>query len=484
MTGIPSPPAPPQTPTSGPGRPSPGDVLARGWVGGLAWGGLAFVIMAGLGQVAAFVVYAVQGGHGPVATYAKLGWFYFGWFHHVAVTVSLPNFSLGQISGLPSAVSGGASLTYHVGLALMLATFLAIALLFAGGRAVADRAGGGGVARVLHGMKVAPAYAIPPFLISRFVSMKLAIPQNPFATGSLEVRSSALQSFLLPLLIAAVAGAAGGLRSGRYELLARDPWGRRLAGALAGGLRMFLLGLALSFVGLLVLAVVQPDATKAYFDAVSGPPADETAVIIAHHVLVLPNQSMWVLVPAMGGCDGAYGNGISTSFLCYWKYPRQVSFSPADLISGTPAVRTDFGTAPPGYFLFLLVPALSVLLGGRHAARRRARFRSEAAAVGAAAGVAFAVLVAAASWLASVSAGASAKLLSFSGGASVRVGPNVLVGGLLALVWGVGGGWIGGWLAGRELPVRAALQEPGAGPSHEAETATPPDLPPPPGEQG
>jgi hypothetical protein len=228
---------------------------------------------------------------------------------------------------------------------------------------------------------------------------------------------------------------------------------------------MLALGIVLSFVGLLVLAVVHPDATRAYFRTVSEPPIDETVLIIGHHVLVLPNQSMWVLVPSMGGCDGVYGSGESRTFLCYWKYPRQVSVSasggsPENVLSGLPQVRTEYGSAPTGYFLFLLVPAISVLLGGRHAVRKRATFRYEAAALGAAAGVVFGILVAVASWFASLSVGVSGSIAGVSSNFSARIGPAVVIGGLIALGWGIVGGGIGGWWAGRELPARAPLRAP------------------------
>jgi hypothetical protein len=465
------------------------DAFARGWFTALVRGLVAFVMMAALGQLAAFAVYFVGNTPGSAGTFAKLGWFYFDWFHHIELTASIPNLSL---PGIPQAGSllPGSSIGYRLGLALMLGTFVAVWLLYGAGKAVADRADGGGVARVFHGLKVAPVYALCCYLVSLFVSLKVALPANQLATGTIEVKSSALESFVIPLLLAAAAGAAGGLRSGRYELLTRGLWGRRTSGALAGGFRMFVLGIVLSFVGLLVLAVVQPDATRDYFRTVSKPQVDETAVIIGHHVLVLPNQSMWVLVPAMGGCDGVYGTGISTTFLCYWHYPKQVSLgnvSPGTILSGAATVRTQYGTAPIGYFLFLLVPALSVLLGGRHAVRKRARFRSEAIAVGAAAGVVFALLVAAGSWLASFSAGLSANVAGFSTDVSVLVGPDVVIGGLIALAWGIVGGGIGGWWAGRELPARAPLRapteagdtwsiQPSAGAPSQPEMSEPPPL--------
>jgi hypothetical protein len=421
-------------------------ILTRGWGTGLARGGMAFVVMAALGQAVSFAANLFREPGESAATAAKLGWLYFGWFHHAAVSTRL------------TSVDGGETgFTADVALAMMLGTFLAIAILYKGGRAVAEGAGGGALARVLHGMKVVPAYAILPFVVTGLVSIDIPIPRNGLVAGSLQMPSWGLSWFVIPLLIAAAAGAAGGLRSGRYELISHDPWGRRTAGVIAGGLRMFVLGLVLSFAGLLVLAAIRPGASMTYFRTISGPPSDQTTMNIAHHVLLLPNQSMWVLVPAMGGCDGLSGGGVSATFLCYSKVPTTVSVTPEGLNSDTPVVRADFEKAPSGYLLFLLVPAVSVVLGGRYAARKRARIKGEAIAVGAASGVVFAVLVALGSWLASVSATFSSPAGGIPANASVLIGPAVWTAGLLALAWGVTGGALGGWLGGREFPPRASL---------------------------
>ena len=433
------------------------EILVRGWLSGLIRGGLAFVVMAAVGQAAAFAVSVF--GEQQVSA-AKLGWLYFGWFHHAAVNVAITTRLNFPVEGAPGGPSGAAGLTAGVGLAMMLATFLAIAILYRAGRAVADRAGGTGLARVFHGMKVAPGYAIPPFVLSGLLTVDVPIPQNSLVAGSLQMESWSLSWLVLPLLLGAAAGAAGGLRSGRFELISLEPWGRRAAGAVAGGLRMFVLGLVLSFVGVLVLAAVRPSAGRAYFAAISGPPAEQSAVVFAHHVLLLPNQSMWVLVPAMGGCDGLSGGGVSASFLCYSKFPTSVSVSTDGSNGDALTVRTDFGTAPTAYFLFLLVPALSVVLGGRYGVRKRARLRSESIAIGAASGVVFAVLVAVASWLASVSISLSSATGGIPSNSSVLIGPGVLIAGLLALVWGVLGGAIGGWLGGREFPPTERLTAP------------------------
>ena len=148
-------------------------ILTHGWGTGLARGSLAFLAMAALGQGLALAVNLARSPGESVGTAVKLGWLYFGWFHHAAVAARLTSFE-----------GGDAGVTATVGIAMMLCTFLAIALLYKGGRAVADEAGGGALARVLHGMKVAPAYAIPPFLVSALVTIDIPIPRNGLVAGA------------------------------------------------------------------------------------------------------------------------------------------------------------------------------------------------------------------------------------------------------------------------------------------------------------
>src|SRR5918994_2032186 len=151
---------PSETRTGSDARRSPlSEILVQGWLSGLIRGGLAFVVMAAVGQGAAFAVSVF--GEQQVSA-AKLGWLYFGWFHHAAVNVAITTRLNFPVVGAPGGPSGAAGLTAGVGLAMMLATFLAIAMLYRGGRAVADRAGGTGLARGFQGMKGAPGYAIPP----------------------------------------------------------------------------------------------------------------------------------------------------------------------------------------------------------------------------------------------------------------------------------------------------------------------------------
>ena len=470
-------PPPPPRASGEPARPTAW--LTAGWTTALIHGLLTFVVMAALGQVASFAAYAVGAGQSlPVSTFVRIGWFYFGAFHHVALSIGIPDLDL---SGLGGAVSGlnlptNGSVGYQLGFAPLLITLLAVWLLYRAGCEVADRGGGGPVARAIHGLKVAPVYAIPAFLLSVLVSIKVSIPLQPVMSGELQFKLSSAQSFVMPFTIAAVAGIAGGLRSARKNV--DGAFLGRLSGVLSGGAWMLLLGMTLSYLGLFLAGAVQPDdpiaattpSTAKYYRTVFQKP-DVGAVVFAHHVAFAPNEAMWVLVPAMGSCDGVYGSA-SYAFLCYGKYPLSVSLPSTGTLEGldvtaqAPTPQVSFGTIPVAYFLFLLAPALAVLLGGRMAARRgSARTRNEAAALGGAAGVVFALLVVGVGYLSTITAGAAANSMGINAGGSVRLGPDIVSGGLLALAWGVVGGMLGGLLHGRSLPRAVAAPEPPSAPT-------------------
>ena len=205
---------------------------------------------------------------------------------------------------------------------------------------------------------------------------------------------------------------------------------------------MFVLGLVLSFAGLLVLAAIRPGATGTYFDDLR-PPSDQTTMNIAHHVLLLPNQSMWVLVPAMGGCDGLSGGGVSATFLCYSKVPTTVSVTPG---ARSPTRRSSGPSSKSAIELPAVPPGARGVggpgrpirrqeartdQGGGH--RRGSRVRRRLRGPGALG-----------SWLASVSAAISSPAGGIPANASVLIGPAVGTAGLLALAWGVLGGALGG----------------------------------------
>lgn len=389
----------------------------------------------------------------------RLGGLYFFGFHHVGIVVT---------SGAPlvsgSAPGIGFSTTFDVSIALLSVTSLAAFLLYRAGARLA--AGGRSrTERVVLGAKVGVPYAVFSLLLSFVVATTEAARRIGVAHVS---------AFFLPLALGVAAGAAGAmLRSPpRHDEAVSAPV-RRVEAAIAGGWRALCAGLALSFLGLLVLAAVKPDATRGYAEAVTR---DATgAATFAHHVLVLPNQSMWVLAPAMGACDGMYGTvrlrPVRIDVLCYDHFPREqrIAVSPSDpfLPSGPSDLPFGEGAAPPLYFLFLLVPALATTLGGAFAATRvRARSLRAGAAAGASAGLVFAVLVWIGAWAAGVGVSVSSGVLGFGLRSSGTIGPRPATTLLFGLAWGVVGGAAGGVLnAARTAtwPASQSLQREGPG---------------------
>ncbi len=261
---------------------------------------------------------------------------------------------------------------------------------------------------------------------------------------------------MFPLAIAAVAGAVGGAVSWLASQEARQRI-RTISAALAGGWRMFGLGLLFAYVGVFAAGVVQPDeavaaltpSTARYYRAVFDRPG-WGAVVLAHHLALTPNEAVWVARAVDRRVRRRVG----------WPEPRRpvLRAVPARARERGPAHRrrpagsgqvrisTSAGR-PPAYFLFLLVPALATALGGR-AAAARARLSGRAAMpVGAAAGVPFAILVFAGSVLASVTIAYGSTFVEGSGG-SIRIGPEPFGATVLALMWGVAGGAIGAASAG------------------------------------
>jgi hypothetical protein len=212
---------------------------------------------------------------------------------------------------------------------------------------------------------------------------------------------------------------------------------------------MLWLGLALSYVGLFIAGVVQPDgpvamltpSTARYYRTVFDRPRLGVAVL-GHHLALAPNEAAWTLVPASGGCDVVRGSE-DPPFLCYRRFPRQVAASP-----DAPIVSAAFGSAPAGYLLFLLAPAAAAVVGGRAAARRRGAAGPAGAAAGALAGVAFAAMLGVTALLAGVSLSYGATVGARGGGGSVWIGPDIGAAVLLGLAWGVLAGALGGATAG------------------------------------
>jgi hypothetical protein len=319
-------------------------------------------------------------------------------------------------------------------------TALAVWLLFRAGRrsAFGDRA----VVRALSGSRVALGYAPPLLLVALLVRFEEPVELGSFVTGGVRISLSTWQAFVFPFAISGLAGASGGVWS--WAASAYDPSAARAGAVLGGAWRMFLLALALAFVGLFVAGIAQPDgavalatpSTARYFDTVFDRPGPGSA-LLAHHLTLSPNEAIWTFVPAAGACDVIRGSERS-DLLCYGRFP---SFAAS---SG----EVSLGTAPVGYLAFLLVPAIATIVGGRWAGSLSDRSGAGPAALAAAAGVVFAVLMLGAIVLSSITLSYGADPEAVGRGGHVWIGPDPVTGTLVALAWGVIGGALGGATAG------------------------------------
>jgi len=326
----------------------------------------------------------------------------------------------------------------------------------------------------LQGMKVAPPYALVCLAATTAVHFSIHLPTNVIVPLDVSIHPSTVGALVWPLVLGAVAGFGGAVRTATQAVAAGARDGAatrgasassrnaRVRAALAGGWRMLVLGMALSFVGLLILGAVHPEATRAYFDAVFRRGSLRGVTLIALTALAAPNMAAWVLSAAMGSCLGQFGSS-AICVLSYRHFPSgggTLGGSLGRLVSAVPG-----GPAPAGYLLFFAVPVVATVIGGVHAAARsRSTSRAEAAVVGAGAGLVFgvlaAILVALASIAASVGPGLGrASTIAF------RLGPDPVRTVLLAFAWGVIGGTLGALAHGPSPPeaVGAAAALPAEG---------------------
>jgi uncharacterized protein DUF6350 len=438
--------------------------LGRGWKTAVLHAVLTALVLLLLAQALIVLAYfAADDPSKPSALMvARFGGVLFYAFHHVGFAFDVPRGAMG--ADAPFNVSAGGV----IALAAMTGTILGLWLLARGGRAVADDAGGSSFARGFHGLKVAPPYAVLALAGSFLLRFK---PEDGGIAPT--IHPSYVAALLWPLALAAVAGFVGGFRSGPVDASTElvsggERWVRRVRGAVAGGWGMIVYGLVFAFAGLLVMAVVKPDATADYFSVFDQGALTGIVAIVAT-LLVLPNMAAWVLFPAMGSCVGLSGP-ISICFLSYAHFPRDLGEQVAG--ASDPSALT-LPSAPPGYFLFLLVPLAAVVLGGMVAARKgSASSRNEAVGLGALAGVVFAILSLITIVLASISFKISGGIspIGFSG--SFRLGPELVSGVVFSLLWGVVGGALGGLWEGRTLPTKA-VAAPGVTPPPGQWSATP-----------
>jgi len=182
-----------------------------------------------------------------------------------------------------------------------------------------------------------------------------------------------------------------------------------------------------------VLAAIEPGVTGAYARGLQGM-GSGGVVLFGHHLLLLPNQSIDVLAPSMGGATELEAGGGVTRLTIGGISPGE-GIGP---LAGWGSEGVDF---PPGYALFLGVPAIASVMGGRRAAEDVAS-RGERAIRGGLAGTVFASLVTVGTAMATIVAWGST-------GWEGWLGPAVPSTVLLALAWGVAGGIIGALLPRR-----------------------------------
>lgn len=285
---------------------------------------------------------------------------------------------------------------------LMTGTALVTWILFRAGRQIAV-AEGLWPMRVSAGAATVIAFGVPATLVGLVASLHLSV------AGGVAITPDRVGLLVLPTALGAV-GVAAGILSGRNAAAPRSLG----AGALGGGWRMWWVAMALAFVAFLFVAAVEPGRTAAYVHAMRGA-GRAGAFTVAHHALLLPNQSVWVVAASMGGTTEVAIDG-----------------------RGATAIRLGSGIAR-AYYLLLSVPTVASLAGGRHAARGLAS-RRDRAIRGAAAGMVFTALMGSAAW--------------FSWAVVPLVLPGVIVGTVsiraqmpstmaLAAVWGVAGGAAG-----------------------------------------
>jgi hypothetical protein len=428
------------------GEPSPAgppiawNWLVRGWpeAASAAAATAVLVYLPGLGAV----LLAASGGRpgpGPAAS-ARAAGVLFLMAHHVRLSVT---------STGPSAGPGGVTaLSASISMALMTSTMVAAWILHRGGARVAGRYGRSGVSRAWLGAKVAVPYSLLCYGLSYTVSFGPLLGGGP---NAVTVRPSHVAALICPLAIAVTAGASGGLmrwadgpeafrRRGRA--MGRVRPGGWIAAAASGAWRMFTAGLAFSFVALLGLAAVHPSVTAAYFRTVFQSGALRGAGLIGLHSLAAANMAAVVLLPSMGGCDGLRTGSGSHCLLSYRHFP-------AGLAVAGPGPGA-FGPAPAVWLLFLLIPLVAVLWGGWVAGRR---IVSEGGGMGPTieaglgAGLLFGALWAGTAALAGVALTNTGGVPGLPPGFRAVAGPGARAGFLVAVLWGLGGGLAGAFLA-------------------------------------
>jgi hypothetical protein len=431
-------------------------LVATGWGVALRRGLFASGVLLLVAEAAALAARAVAPERLPLLTSLRVGGLYLATFHRVSMRLAGTDL---DVSELTAGRASSGSLEVELAVAPLAVTFVALWLLWRAGRAVAEHVGGDPLERAAHGAKIAPVYAAAVLVVCLVTPIHGAFPFGSLVSGRIELSADPFRGFVLPFLLALAAGALGGWWSAEGS--------SRIRAVLAGGGSMLALGLALSYAGLLVAGFVRLDGPEAlltpstgrYFRAVFGPPG-VGALVIVHHLAVAPNEAAFVLVPSMGGCVVADRLEEGTErLLCLTRFPRELAL-PSNVVEPTGSARqvprNRFDVAPAPYFLFLLVPAVATVLGGRGTALRLGPVsRGRAGLAGALSGVVFAALLVPVAWFSSVSAAGSVRMGDvIDAGGAIRIGPGLVGAFVLGLGWGIVGGGLGAWLRTPRAPGR------------------------------
>jgi hypothetical protein len=374
----------------------------------------AFAAVFALGQVVGLAEFAASGGAYRLWTWVKVGGLYLVSFFGVSERVDL----------------GGRPL-FQLHLPLMMGTFLAGWLLFRAGSHVAARSRAATVVRVLG---VVGGFAVPVWILGSVARLRFPDLGGPGVDATLRAITWQVIVFPAAFGLAAVGVGAWWVSQPRMMMGATA---RRIA---AGGWRMCWLAALLAFAGLLILATIR-SARTAQYGGWLGSQGRGGALLLGHQVLAVPNQSLFVLTPAMGGTIGVsqtVGSAHATSVSLTGIGP--VGFA-------IPGVAGPIPARPLGGFLylFMLVPALATVVGGRRAAEGVVSAWSRLG-LGMGSGMVFAASVAAGASFASVQTPLSRA------GSPFLVRVEMPATALLALAWGIGGGVVGA-LLGAQLPI-------------------------------
>ena len=381
-----------------------------------------FLPVAIAAQALSWTAYLISGAYRPVS-WLKIG------FAYALASVRVPFEVTERDLGGPVPVQ-----TETMAVALGALTVAVVVLAFRAGRDQGHGLERRPVAAGLAGAVVGVGFAVPSLLIA--VPVRLSFP----AAGIASVRPVLWAAFVMPLAVGATVGAIGGLAAAR-ERVEGSAWGARAVAAARGGFAALWWGLALAFLGFLVVAVVQTGVTRAYGRAMGGAGAGG-AVTVVHHALLLPNQSAMILSASMGSpvefTAGTRGATVGLTGIDV--------VGDGSLLFGLIGLEGGRLDLPAWFWAFLLVPLTGTIAGGRRAGEG-ARSPRERALVGALAGIVYGLGVTAVAWAATIEV---PILTGFFGGAT-RLGPDLGRTLTLGVVWGVLGCTAGSLAAPRRL---------------------------------